>query len=102
MDNQSGNNRAQLTTGNAWVRDPVTYTDYTWGTTCTNTQWGIDDADPNTKPDATTLKNTTPKCTVTKGKTTNDLVIPIAEDLTTADWTTFKVKFTVDITFPTD
>jgi hypothetical protein len=100
LDNQSANNRVQLTTGNVWVRDQVTYSEYTWGTTCTNTQWGADPADATKK--ATTLKAPTPKCTVTKGKTTNDLVIPIAEDLTAADWTTLKVKFTVDITFPTD
>ena len=30
------------------------------------------------------------------------MVIPIAQDLTTTDYSTFKIKFTVDVTMPTD
>lgn len=55
----------------------MTYSDWTWGTTCTNTQWGIDDADLTDTTPATTLTNKTPACKVTAKTATNDLVIPI-------------------------
>jgi hypothetical protein len=71
----------------------MTYSDWTWGTTCTNTQWGIDDADLTDTTPAVTLTNKTPKCTVTAKTLTNDLVIPIVQDLTSTDYSTFKIKF---------
>jgi len=80
----------------------MTYSDWTWGTTCTNTQWGIDDSDTSDSTPADTLTNKTPKCAVTAGSATSDLVIPIAQDLTSTDYSTFKIKFTVDVTMPTD
>jgi hypothetical protein len=101
--NAAANNRVQVSTSATWVKYPVTYTDWTWGTTCTNTQWGIDDADPATDPPATTLTVKTPKCKVATPTTaTYDMVIPIAQDLTTTDYSTFKIKFTIDVTMPTD
>lgn len=78
MDNNNSRNRAQTATG-TWVRDPVTYDDWTWGTTCTNTQWGVDvDASATPAQTAVTLTNKTPACKVTTTSTTYDLVIPIA------------------------
>lgn len=95
-------NRAQVETASDWVKYPVTYEEWVWGTTCTNTQWGVDDTDTSDSVGATTLKKTTPTCTVVTptGGATSDLVIPIAEDLTTTDYSTFKIKFTADITMP--
>lgn len=99
MDNNSARNRAQ--TSDTWVRDPVTYDDWTWGTTCTNTQWGVDvDASATPAQTAVTLKNKTPACKVTTTTSTYDLVIPIDQDLTATDYATFKIKFTVDVTMP--
>lgn len=102
MGNQAANNRVQVATNTAWVKYPITYSDWTWGTTCTNTQWGIDDADLTDTTPAATLKNKTPKCTVTAATATNDLVIPIDQDLTSTDFSTFKIKFQVGVTMPTD
>jgi len=101
--NAVANNRVQVSTSSTWVKYPVTYTDWTWGTTCTNTQWGIDDADPAVDPPATTLTNKTPKCKVTTPMTSSyDMVIPIDQDLTSTDYSTFKIKFTIDVTMPTN
>lgn len=77
MGNQAANNRAQVATSNTWEKSPKTYNDWAWGTTCTNTQWGIDDADLTDTTPADTLKNKTPKCAVTASTSTNDMVIPI-------------------------
>lgn len=102
MGNQAANNRVQVATGDTWVRHPMTYNDWAWGTTCTNTQWGIDDADLTDTKGADTLTNKTPSCKVTAKTATNDLVIPIVQDLTSTDYSTFKIKFRVDVTMPTD
>ena len=69
--------RAQTATS-AWIKYPVTYDQWTWVATCTNTQYGIDDADLTDKIPAKTLTNKTPACTA-KGQV---LTIPIAEDFT--------------------
>lgn len=87
MDTNSARNRASTTA------NPVTYDDWTWVTTCTNTQWGIDDADTSDNVPAATLKNKNPKCTVVSTTTYHDLVIPIDQDLTSTDYSTFKIKF---------
>jgi hypothetical protein len=42
----------------------MTYDEWTWVATCTNTQFGPDDADPATPPAVTTLTNKTPACSV--------------------------------------
>lgn len=97
----SSRNRVQGS-GDAWVKYPMTYDEWTWGTTCTNTQWGVDDADTTDSTPAATLKNATPACKVSAGATTSDMVIPIAEDLTTTDYSTFKIKFNIDIKMPKD
>lgn len=76
--NVATNNRVQGT-DDAWVKYPVTYDEWVWGTTCTNTQWGIDDADTSDTTPADTLTNKTPKCAVSAPADglTSDLVIPI-------------------------
>lgn len=74
----SARNRVQVATSDTWVKYPVTYGEWVWGTTCTNTQWGIDDADTSDTTPAATLTNKTPTCTVSAGTTTSNLVIPIA------------------------
>lgn len=105
MGTNAGNtarNRVQVATASEWVKYPMTYGEWVWGTTCTNTQWGIDDADTSDSEPAKTLTNKTPACKVQAGTTTSDLVIPIDQDLTTTDYSTFKIKFTVDITMPSD
>ena len=68
--------RAQVATSATWIKYPVTYDQWTWVATCTNTQWGKDDADTTDTTPAVTLANKTPKCTA-KGQV---LTIPIAED----------------------
>lgn len=102
MGNNAANNRAVSATSATWVKYPVTYTDWTWGTTCTNTQWGIDDADTSDTTPAATLTNKTPKCTVSTKTSTYDLVIPIVQDLTSTDFSTFKIRFRMDVTMPTN
>lgn len=99
MNNQNANNRVQAATGSAWVKYPVTYTSWTWGTTCTNTQWGIDATD--TVP-AVTLKVKTPACAAAATTTTSDLTITMVEDLKSTDYSTFKIKMRMDVTLPTD
>jgi hypothetical protein len=93
MGNNASRNRAVVATSTTWVKSPVTYSDWTWGTTCTNTQWGIDDADLTDTTPAATLTNKTPACTITTLASSYDLVIPIAQDLTATDYSTFKIKF---------
>jgi hypothetical protein len=87
-----GNNRIQ-TAGATWVKHPKTYKDWVWGTKCTNTQYGKNDDDPATDPKAKTLKNINPACAVTSTTDYHTMTIPIAEDLTSTDFTTFHVKF---------
>lgn len=90
-----------LSTGaNSWEKYPVTYEGWTWGTTCTNTQFGATPADPTTDdtPKMTTLA---PACAV--DAVTGALVITIAdEDLTSADWNTFLMKFEIGVTNPSN
>jgi hypothetical protein len=100
MANNAARNRAQVATSATWVKYPVTYSDWTWGTTCTNTQWGVDDADTSDKIPAKTLKVPKPTCAVTTRTASYDMVIPIAEDLTTTDYSTFKIRFRMDVTMP--
>lgn len=78
MSTNAGPNRVQVATASDWVKYPITYSSWTWGTTCTNSQWGIDDADTTDTTPADTLKNKTPACKVVAGTSTTDLVIPIA------------------------
>lgn len=94
----AGGSRAQASTGAAWVKYPVTYDDWTWVTTCTNTQFGVDDADTTDNVPATTMTNKTPKCSVVNGA----LVINIAQDLTSTDFSTFKMKFKVSVKMPSN
>jgi hypothetical protein len=104
MDTNSARNRANVATATKWVKDPMTYKNWVWdAASVTNTQWGIDDADlTDTKP-AATLTNKTPKCTVDDTvATATVLTIPIAQDLTTTDYSTFKIKFTAKVTLPDD
>lgn len=95
--------RVQATTGLsgatiAWEKYPVTYDEWTWVATCTNTQFGPDDADPATPPPVTTLVNKTPACSVVNG----ELVIVMTEDLTSTDWTNFKMIFTISVKLPSN
>jgi len=76
----------------------MTYDQWTWVATCTNTQFGKDDADLTDKILATTLTNKTPKCTAV-GQV---LTIPIDQDFTTTDWTTFKMKFKISVKMPSN
>jgi hypothetical protein len=103
MSTQSkmGNNRVQGA-GDPWVKHPKSYDEWKWGTKCTNTQWGIDDADLTAPPAVVTLKNKTPACAVTTTTDYHTMTIPIAEELTSTDYTTFKVKFQIDVTMPSD
>jgi hypothetical protein len=62
MNTNSARNRIQDATNTKWVKYPMTYTDWTWGTTCTNTQWG---ADPATEDEtAPVLANVDLACAV--------------------------------------
>jgi hypothetical protein len=81
-----------------WERYPVTYDEWTWVATCTNTQFGPDDADPATPPPVTTLVNKTPACSVVNGA----LVIKMTEDLTSTDWTNFKMIFSISVKLPSN
>jgi len=90
--------RAQDTTVAAWEKYPIVYDNWTWVTTCTNTQFGIDDADLSDKIPAVTMTDKAPKCSVVNGQ----LVIPIAQDLTSTDYSTFKMKFKVSVKMPTN
>jgi hypothetical protein len=100
MGNNASRNRAQVATSSTWVKYPVTYSDWTWGTTCTNTQWGVDDADTSDKIPAKTLKVATPTCKVATKTNSYDLAIDIPEDLTTTDYSTFKIRMRMDVTMP--
>jgi hypothetical protein len=102
MDTNAARNRAQVSTSNTWIKYPVTYDDWTWVPTCTNTQWGIDDADTSDTVPAATLKNKTPKCAVTSTSAAHTLTIPIDQDLTSTDYSTFKIKFKVSVKMPTN
>lgn len=102
MATNNARNRVQSTTAALWEMYPVTYDDWTWVTTCTNTQWGIDDADTSDTTPAATLTNKTPKCTVTSTTAAHMLVIPIDQDLTSTDYSTFKIKFKVSVKLPTN
>jgi hypothetical protein len=102
MATNAARNRVQSTTASTWELNPVTYDDWTWVTTCTNTQWGINDADTSDTTPAATLTNKTPKCTVTSTTAAHMLVIPIAQDLTTTDYSTFFIKFKVSVKLPTN
>jgi len=93
-----GGSRVQDTTSTTWIKYPVTYDDWTWVTTCTNTQFGIDDADTSDKIPAVTMKTTAPKCSVVN----NALVIPVDQDLTSTDFSTFKMKFKISVKMPTN
>jgi hypothetical protein len=99
MGTNAAHNRVQGATGN-WVKDPVTYEDWTWGSTCTNTLYGIVPVDVNTK--AVTLTAATPKCTNVKTTSFQTLTIPIAEPLTAKDYSTMTIKFTMDIKMPSN
>lgn len=79
---------------------PHDYEEWTWTPTCTNTQFGIDDADTTDKVGPVTLKTTAVACAV--DKTTGALVLSMTEDLKAADWSTFKMKFNIAITYPSD
>lgn len=104
MDTNAARNRANVATATKWVKDPMTYENWKWdAASCTNTQWGIDDADLTDDKGADTLKVKTPTCTVDDSKTTVTVLnIPIAQDLTTTDYSTFKIKFTAKVTLPKD
>jgi hypothetical protein len=90
--------RAQDSTVAAWEKYPIVYDNWTWVTTCTNTQFGVDDADLSDKVPAVTMTNKTPKCSVVNGQ----LVIPIAQDLTSTDYSTFKMKFKISVKMPSN
>jgi hypothetical protein len=90
--------RAQDSTVAAWEKYPIVYDNWTWVTTCTNTQFGVDDADLSDKVPAVTMTNKTPKCSVVNGQ----LVIPIAQDLTSTDYSTFKMKFKIAVKMPSN
>jgi hypothetical protein len=95
--------RVQATTGLngatiAWEKYPVTYDEWTWVATCTNTQFGPDDTDLATPPPVTTLVNKTPACSVVNG----ELVIKMTEDLTSTDWTNFKMIFSISVKLPSN
>jgi len=95
----NGGRAAPLSTAsgaNSWEKYPVTYDGWTWGTTCTNTQFGKtpDTADTETP----TMVNKTPACAVDAA---GSMVIRVAdEDLTSTDWSTFLMKFDIGITNP--
>lgn len=99
MGTNAAASRAQGTTG-TWVKDAVTYDDWTWGSTCTNTLWGVVPADANTK--AVTLTAPTPKCTNVKTTSLQTLTIPMTQDLTAKDYSTMTIKFTIDVKMPTN
>jgi hypothetical protein len=102
MATNAARNRVQSTTAALSELNPVTYDDWTWVYTCTNTQWGIDDADTSDTTPAATLTNKTPKCTVTSTSAAHTLTIPIDQDLTSTDYSTFKIKFKVSVKMPTN
>jgi hypothetical protein len=82
---------------------PHDYDEWVWTAKCTNTQFGIDDADTTDKVGPVTLKTTAVACAV--DKTSGALVLTMTEDLaaaTPADWSTFKMKFNIEITHPSD
>jgi hypothetical protein len=88
-----------LSTGTlAWARCAVTSDEWTWVATCTNTQFGPDDADPATPPPVTTLVNKTPACSVVNAA----LVIVMTEDLTSTDWANFKMIFSISVKLPSN
>jgi hypothetical protein len=94
----AGGSRAQVATSNTWEKYPITYDDWTWVTTCTNTQFGVDDTNTDDKIPAVTMTNKTPKCSVVNGA----LVIEIAQDLTSTDYSTFKMKFKISVKLPSN
>jgi hypothetical protein len=79
---------------------PHTYGQWDWVATCTNTQFGINDADLTDKVGPTTLKVKTPACAV--DKTTGNLVITMTENLTAADYSVFFMKFEIAVKMPAD
>lgn len=83
---------------NSWEKYPVTYEGWTWGTSCTNTQFG---KTPETAETPTpTMVNKTPTCAVDSD---GNMVIDIVdEDLTSADWANFIMKFDIMITNPSN
>ena len=94
----AGGSRAQVSTAAAWEKYEITYDDWTWVTTCTNTQFGVDDSDPSDKVGPVTMTNKTPTCSVVNGA----LVIQVKEDLTSTDYSTFKMKFKISVKMPTN
>jgi len=82
---------------NSWERYPVTYEGWTWGTTCTNTQFGATPEDA--EADKPTMTNLTPACAVDAA---GALIITVDEDLTSAAWGTFLMKFDIAVTNPTN
>jgi len=89
--------RAQVAASTAWEKYPLTYDQWTWVATCTNTQYGIDDADTTDSTPATTLKTKVPKCTA-KGQV---LTIPIDEDFSKIG-STNKLIFKISVKLPTN
>ena len=90
---QSSRNRIQDVKSDKWVKYPITYDEWNWVPSCTNTQF---DADTSGNVAPLTLKDTNPKCAVVN----NALVITMTEDLTSTDYTTFKMKFKISVKMP--
>ena len=67
----------------------MTYDNWLWGTSCTNTLFG---AVPEENATAVTLINPTPACS-TSSTNANVLTITMTEDLTASDWSTFFMTF---------
>jgi len=79
----------EMTLGRQTNRDgvddrwPHTYEEWTWGSTCTNTQWG---ATPASADDPTpVLANVDIACTAVDGT----LILSMVDDLTSDAWSTF-------------
>jgi len=90
-------NSAWASGANTWERYDVSYEGWTFGTTCTNTQFGATPVDA--EADLPTMTNLTPACAVNSA---GALIITIDEDLTSAAWDSFLMKFDIAVTNPSN
>jgi hypothetical protein len=75
---------------------PHDYGDWTWTATCANVQYGNDSEDTETTPHPKLA--TDPTCVDTDG----ELEWTMTTLPTSTDWSTWKMKFTISVTMPTD
>lgn len=81
-------------TGSSWGS-------WNWGTTCTNKQFGATSADTTVTPNPT-MNTVAPTCSFDSNGVLTIAITDEKDILTSTDWTTFKMIFTMSVTNPSD